>query len=163
MFVERQDRVRAQMAALGVDALLPSVGPDLPWLTGYTAMPLERLTMLVLPADGEVTLVVPRLEAPRVTTRPELFEVRPWEETEDPTAIVADLVGSRRSLAISDRAWATPLLSLQASLPDAKWQPASIVTGPLRAVKEAEEIAALRRAAAAADRVATCLVEGELD
>src|SRR3989442_12488753 len=163
MFAARMERVRARMVEVGVDGLLLSTGAALPWLTGYTAMPLERLTMLVLPADGEVTLVVPRLEAPRVTTRPELFEVRPWEETEDPTAIVADLVGSRRSLAISDRAAAAPLLSLQASLPDAKWQPASVVTGPLRAVKDADEIAALRRAAAAADRVATCLVEGEID
>ena len=159
----RFERVRRRLEELDLDALLLSTGADLPWLTGYTAMPLERLTMLVLPADGEVTLVVPRLEAPRVTPRPELFDVRPWDETEDPTAIVAELVGPRRALAISDRAWAGPLLALQASLPDAKWQPASIVTGPLRAVKEAEEIAALRRAAAAADRVATCLVEGEID
>ena len=59
------------MAELGVDVLLLSVGPDLPYLTGYEAMPLERLTMLVLPRDGDATLVVPRLEAPRVVERPE--------------------------------------------------------------------------------------------
>ena len=34
---------------MGVDALLLSLGADLPWLTGYEAMPLERITMLVLP------------------------------------------------------------------------------------------------------------------
>jgi Xaa-Pro aminopeptidase len=159
----RLERVRRRLEELGLDALLLSTGADLPWLTGYTAMPLERLTMLVLPADGDATLVVPRLEAPRVTPRPELFDLTAWDETEDPTAIVAALLGSRRSLAISDRAWAAPLLALQASLPDATWQPASIVTGPLRAVKDADEIAALRQAAAAADRVATALVEGEID
>jgi Xaa-Pro aminopeptidase len=159
----RVERVRRRLEALGLDALLLSTGADLPWLTGYTAVPLERLTMLVLPVDGDATLVVPRLEAPRVTPRPELFDLRPWDETGDPTAIVAELVGSRRSLAISDRAWAAPLLALQASLPNAKWQPASIVTGPLRAVKDPDEIAALREAAAAADRVATCLVEGEIE
>jgi Xaa-Pro aminopeptidase len=54
-------------------------------------------------------------------------------------------------------------LALQASVPDAKWQPASLVTGELRAVKDADEIAALRDAASAADRVATALVEGEID
>ena len=160
---ERFDRVRRRLDDVGLDALLLSVGADLPWLTGYTAMPLERLTMLVLPADGDATLVVPRLEAPRVQPDPTLFAVRPWEETEDPVAVVAELVGRRRSLAISDRAWAAPLLTLQASLPDAKWQPASVVTGPLRAVKDPDEIAALSRAAAAADRVATALVEGEID
>ena len=40
------------MADLGVDVLLLSVGHDLPYLTGYYAMPLERLTMLVVPRDG---------------------------------------------------------------------------------------------------------------
>ena len=58
-----------RMAEQGVDVLLLSVGPDLPWLTGYEAMPLERLTMLVVPRDGDATLVVPRLEAPRVVER----------------------------------------------------------------------------------------------
>ena len=68
----RVERVRNRLGELGIDALLLSVGADLPWLTGYTAMPLERLTMLVLPAQGDATLLVPRLEEPRVTPRPEL-------------------------------------------------------------------------------------------
>ena len=71
MFADRAARVRARMAELGVDVVLLSVGPDLPYLTGYEAMPLERLTMLVLPMEGDATLVVPRLEAPRVAEQPE--------------------------------------------------------------------------------------------
>src|SRR6266542_3916153 len=109
MFGERVGRVREQLGALGVDAVLLSVGPDLPWLTGYTAMPLERLTMLGLPVDGDATLVVPRLEAPRVVERPDVFTLRPWEETDDPVALVADLLaaaGATTSLAIGDRTWA---------------------------------------------------------
>ena len=66
MLAERVDRVRRRMADRGVDVLLVSLGADLPYLTGYEAMPLERLTMLVLPAEGDATLLVPRLEAPRV-------------------------------------------------------------------------------------------------
>jgi Xaa-Pro aminopeptidase len=154
-------RVRVAMQAAGVDALLLSLGADLPWLTGYEAMPLERLTMLVLPVDGTATLVVPRLEAPRVEERPE-FVVRPWGETENPVAVVAALVGSRRRLAISDRAWATFLLQLQHLIPDASWSPSSAVTKPLRAVKDAAEIEALRRASGAADRVAAQLRAGEI-
>ena len=156
------ERVRGRMAELDVDALLLSVGADLPWLTGYEAMPLERLTMLVLPADAEATLVVPALEAPRVGEGGRLFGLRPWSETEDPVAIVAGLVGARRRLAVSDRTWATFVLRLQAVLPRAAWQPASLVTAPLRAVKDDEEVAALRRAAAAADRVAAQLVGGDI-
>ena len=155
-------RVRERMGALGVDAVLLSLGADLPWLTGYEAMPLERLTMLVLPVDGEATLVVPRLEAPRVDHRGDLFAMRPWDETEDPVDVVAGLVGTRSRLAVSDRAWATFVLQLQATLPGASWQAASIVTGPLRAVKDAEEIAALRRAGAAAATRSAALVGGDV-
>ncbi|MGH9177848.1 MAG: M24 family metallopeptidase [Acidimicrobiales bacterium] len=160
---ERVERVRARMGQLGIDSLLLSLGADLPWLTGYVAMPLERLTMLVLPLDGEATLVIPRLEAPRVEHDPAVFGMRPWHETEDPVAVVAGLVGRRSRLAVSDRTWATFVLGLQRSLPEAEWLAASVVTGPLRAVKDGEEIAALRRAGAAADRVAAALVEGEID
>ena len=158
----RMERVRAAAGRAGVDALLLSLGADLPWLTGYEAMPLERLTMLVLPTDGDATLVVPRLEAPRVEEAPELFALRPWEESEDPFAIVAGLVGPAARLAVSDRAWASALLRLQNDLPGARWQPASEVTGPIRAVKDRAEVDALRSAAAAADRVATQLQAGEI-
>ncbi|MFP5328450.1 MAG: M24 family metallopeptidase [Acidimicrobiia bacterium] len=162
MFSERVERVRERMGDLGVDALLLSLGADLPWLTGYEAMPLERLTMLVLPVTGDATLVIPRLEAPRVAEQPEVFAVHPWDETDDPIAIVADLVGGRRSLAISDRTWAQFLLALQARVGDAVWQRASVVTGPLRAVKDKAEVDALAAAAAAADRVAEQLVSGDI-
>jgi Xaa-Pro aminopeptidase len=152
------------MAETGVDVLLLSLGADLPWLIGYEAMPLERLTMLVLPRDGEAVLVVPRLEAPRVEENSEVFRIRSWSETEDPVGIVAGLVGSAGTgqLAISDRAWATFVLQLQLQLPAAQWRVASVVTGPLRAVKDAAEIEALARASAAADRVALQLIQGEI-
>src|SRR3954465_1507664 len=113
MPAERLDRVRAAMDHLAVDALLVSVGADLPWLTGYEAMPLERLTMLVVPRDAEAILVVPRLEAPRVAERPDVFALRPFEESEDPIGIVAGLVGGAGSLAIGDRTWARFLVDLQ--------------------------------------------------
>jgi Xaa-Pro aminopeptidase len=162
MLAERADRVRARMAEVGVDVLLLSVGPDLPYLTGYTAMPLERLTMLVLPRDGQATLVVPGLEAPRVTERPDVFTLRPWGETDDPIAIVADLVGAAGSVAVGDRTWARFVLDLQTSLPGARFAKGSLVTGPLRAVKDAAEVEALRRAAQAVDRIAADLQAGAI-
>jgi len=144
------------MAACDLDVLALSVGADLPWLTGYEAMPLERLTMFVLPVDGPATLVVPALEAPRVRERPEVFTVRPWAETEDPVAIVASLIGHRAvRVGIGARTWATFLLALQERLPAATFTDASVVLAPLRARKDPAELDALAAAAAAADRVAT--------
>ncbi len=82
------------MGELGVDALLLSHGADLPWLTGYRAMPLERLTMLVLPVADDPCLVVPALEAPRVAVADDLFAVDPWSDGEDPIDAVASLLGA---------------------------------------------------------------------
>ena len=91
------------MGELDVDLLLLSVGADLPYLTGYEAMPLERLTMLVLPRAGDAQLVVPRLEAPRVEPQADVFEIVAWDETEDPVALVATLAGrpGRAAIGIS--------------------------------------------------------------
>ena len=150
------------MREMEVDALLLSLGADLPWLTGYEAMPLERLTMLVLPVDDHATLVVPELEASRVDHDPRLFEIRPWAEHEQPTELVAALVGHRTRLAVSDRCWASHLLELERSIPGAAWRSAREVVGPLRAVKDSHEVAALRAAGKAADTVAAALLGGEI-
>lgn len=160
--MERVERVRSTMDRHGVDTVLLSVGADLPWLTGYEAMPLERLTMLVLPREGEVTLVVPRLEAPRVVERPDVFGLRPWSETEDPVEIVAGVAGSPGVVAVGDRTWARFVLDLQARLPNAAFRPAQPVLGPLRAVKDEAEITALRRAGATVDRVVAAIQAGEV-
>lgn len=162
MHADRLDRVRTAMDERGIDVCLLSVGPDLPWLTGYEAMPLERLTMLVVPRDAEPVLVVPGLEVPRVVPRDDVFRIRAWGETEDPVAIVADLVGSAGSAAIGDRTWARFLVELQRARPELSFTTTAPVIGPLRAVKDPHEIASLRRAAHAVDRIAAQLQSGEI-
>ncbi len=143
------------MRELGIDALCLSVGPDLPYLTGYEAMPLERLTMLVVPREDEATLIVPRLEAPRVVEHPGVFTVLPWDETDDPIALVVERLGGAEEVAIGEHTWARFLLALQAELPGARYRSAAEVTGPLRAVKDADEVELLRAAARAVDAIAT--------
>jgi len=152
-YPQRLSRARGRMRELGIDVLLLSVGPDLPYLTGYEAMPLERLTMLVLPREGEAVLVVPRLEAPRIQERPDAFRVEPWEETDDPIARVAAHATGAGEIAIGDHTWARFVLALQATLDGARFRPASEVTAPLRVVKDASEVEALAAAAAVVDGI----------
>ena len=137
------------MDELGVDVLLLSVGADLPYLTGYEAMPLERLTMLVLPARRRRAPRRARASKRRGSSpQPDLFEIVPWEETDDPIALVAELVGPARvRAAIGDTTWARFVLDLQRALPHATFVRASRVLAPIRMVKDADEIAALRAAA----------------
>jgi Xaa-Pro aminopeptidase len=150
------------MADQEVDTLLLSVGHDLPYLTGYTAMPLERLTMLVVPRDSRATMVIPALEAPRVRELPGVFDLLPWGETQDPTAIVARLATGAGRVAVGDQMWARFLVELLPQLPGATYTRAVDVVGPLRMSKDQSEIAALAEAAAAVDRIAGELQRGEI-
>jgi Xaa-Pro aminopeptidase len=162
VFEARMARTRAAMVDAGVDVLGLSVGADLPWLCGYEAMPLERLTMLVVPAEGDAELVVPALEASRVTERPSIFGLRPWGETEDPCALVAERIPDGSTAVISNQTWSQFLLRLQDLVPSASFGPASAIVGPLRACKDAAEIESLATASAAVDRIAKRLQNGEI-
>ena len=162
VYLDRLNRVRDAMSELNIDTLLLSVGHDLPYLTGYTAMPLERLTMLVVPRDAGATLVIPALEAPRVRELPGVFDLLPWGETQDPTTIVARLAAGAAHVAVGDQMWARFLVELLGQLPGADFTRAVDVVGPLRMAKDAAEIDALAAAGAAVDRIAAELQRGEI-
>jgi Xaa-Pro aminopeptidase len=163
----RLDRARDGMRAGAVAALLIGVGADLRYLTGYTAHALERLTLLVLPADGRAALVVPRLESMAAAGCPAAeagrVEVEPWEETDDPYALVARELASAPGRLLVDAALpARHLLALQSALPQRNFGLATDVMRALRIVKGAEEVDLLRRAAHAADRVVAQIAAGRL-
>ena len=166
VFADRLERARQSMRAQGVDVALLSLGLDMPYLTGYNAMPLERLTMLVLPAHGDATIVVPGLEAPRVTLMPGVFTLLPWCETEDPVAITARLVKKStpetRVVAVGDQMWARFLVDLMPMLSGTQYRRSVDVIGSLRMRKDQAEIDALRAAGAAVDRIAGELHAGRI-
>ena len=164
----RLERAAEVTARSGLHAVLVGVGPDLRYLTGYEAMPLERLTMLVVRPDRDgLVLVVPRLEEPaaRVGCRPDI-RILTWEETDDPHGLVAGLVSGREAgalrLGVSDRLMAMHLLRLQRALPGATFESATIVLRELRMTKDPDEVALLRTAAHAADRVVAQIAAGRL-
>jgi Xaa-Pro aminopeptidase len=142
--------------AAGLGALLLTPGPDLRYVTGYDAKQLERLTCLTVPAAGEPFLVVPRLELNAALASPVStlgVEVVTWGETEDAFAIVAARLGAPEVVALSDRMWALNVLRFRDAFPGARQVLASTVLSGLRIRKSAVEVAALREAGAAIDRV----------
>lgn len=159
---DRVARARTSLARSGADVLLVSVGRDLPYLVGYEAMPLERLTMLVVPRDGDATLVIPRLEAPRVAELPGVFSLLPWDETQDPVEIVAGLVPRPAVAAIGDTMWARFLVDLLPHWAGTRYVRSTTVMNDLRMRKDAAEIEALATAGAAVDRIAAALQAGEI-
>jgi Xaa-Pro aminopeptidase len=171
-FAARIERARAGLGSSGAAALLLGIGADLRYLTGYATHPLERLTMLVLPAAGSPALVAPRLEAMAAAASPAavagLVEVLPWDETDDPYALVASWLGDGAGaettgrLLVDPGLWALHLLALQGILPGRSFGLATEVTRELRMVKDAGEIERLRLAANAADRVVMQIAAGHL-
>jgi Xaa-Pro aminopeptidase len=156
-FADRLARARAATAAAGLDALLIGSGADLRYLTGYPGHGAERITCLVLPADGDPVLVVPRLERPAALASPlgRLgLEVLDWADGEDPYGLVAkQLPGPAGRVAVDDYMHAAKVLGLRAAMPDATQELASPILGPLRARKGPDEVEALRAAGTAIDRV----------
>jgi Xaa-Pro aminopeptidase len=118
--------------------------------------------MLVVPRDAGATMIIPALEAPRVREVPSVFDLLPWGETQDPTAIVARLASGSRRVAVGDQMWARFLVELLPQLPGAQYTRAVDVVGPLRMAKDQAEIEALAAAGAAVDRIAGALQRGEI-
>jgi len=148
----RRARAAERCRATGVAALLLAPGSDLSYLSGYRIFGSERLTCLVLTADGEATLVLPELEAPRAAVAAPDLTRRTWTETEDPYALVAALVRRSGALALSDQMWAAFVLGVQRAAPGRELRLASTVTRELRMRKDDAEQEALRAVSAAADR-----------
>ncbi|HLN66719.1 MAG TPA: Xaa-Pro peptidase family protein [Streptosporangiaceae bacterium] len=152
----RLELVREAVRTAGLDAVLLTPGPDLRYVTGYDAKQLERLTCLAVPAHGDPALFVPRLELPAAQASPAGslgVEIIPWEETDDPFRLVAGLLGSVLTVGLSDRMWALFVLKFRDALPGARQALASAALRPLRIRKSPAEVAALREAGEAIDRV----------
>lgn len=174
-YVERLAGCREAVAARRFAALLIGVGPDLRYLTGFVGEPMERLTLLVVPAEGPVRFVVPHLEATKAAATPLVStgaaEVVAFEETDDAAARVANFIAGTgpvsgnavsEPIGLSDRLWAMHVLQLQRALPGRRFEPASAVLRDLRQVKDADEARLLRLAAQAADRTVDSTAAGRL-
>lgn len=158
MITDRLAAAQALLRAAGLDALLVGPSADLRYLVGYDAHAMERLTLLVVPADGPAHLVVPELEvaAAEASGASAQVTLAPWGETEDPIALVAGLLqdaGATGAVAIGDLLFTVFTLRLQAALPETRWTPGGQVLRQLRVVKDPEELDALRAVGGAIDAV----------
>jgi Xaa-Pro aminopeptidase len=153
---DRISSAAAAAARAGIGALLLTPGPDLRYLTGYDALATERLTCLAVPADGPAFLVAPRLELRSVQASPAGglgVDIVGWDETDDPYQLVASRLGEPESVGLTDQMWAMMVLRFRDVLPGARQRLASAALRGLRIRKTSAEVAALREAGAAIDRV----------
>lgn len=165
LLAERLRRASEEAARQDVDLLVVTPGTDLRYLLGTDTSTHERLTCLVLAAAGHrapPALVVPKLEAPGMANLPldRLgIEVVPWADGEDPYLLVSDLAGVPTRVAVSDTMPAVHAFGLRDRLPEVALTLTGGVLAELRMRKDAAEVAELRAAAEAIDRVHARMAE----
>jgi len=156
VYAQRLSAAAAAADAAGLAGLIVTPGYDLRYLVGSRAQTFERLTALVIPAAGQATVVVPRMELAslRESAIIELdLPVQDWVDGQDPYAMVVAALGAPPlHTAVTDAMPALHLLPLAALLGEIPIL-ATDVLRTLRMIKDPAEVGVLRAAGAAIDRV----------
>lgn len=154
VFSTRITRAQDVLRNAGVHSLLLGPSADLIWLTGVDAHLSERLNLLVLPQDGQPTMVVPGLEAPLVQAASQAVRLETWADHDEPAVIAAEAIGapSGARLAVGNQLWSAFLLRLQAAIPGVEWVEGTPLLRDLRMIKDQAEIDALAEAARLTDQ-----------
>lgn len=147
------------MRALNVDLLFLPYSANLHYVTGIareehnygnTMYPGDWMTGAWIVPDRAPILTLPRMQAEFHGTATG-YDVRVLPDTGDAQALVRDVlstlgIGAGARVAVEDRARAETIFHLQALIADLQLHLASEIMRPLRMIKDADEIAILRRA-----------------
>lgn len=151
---ERQTRVaKAQqlMQQAGIGALLLEPGSSMLYFTGISWWRSERLTAVVIPAEGEIGVVTPFFEEPSV--RESLAfgdDVRTWNENENPLVLVNSILADRgalgKPLAVEETVRYFVVSELQLVNPQIGCVSGNPITRGCRMFKSAHELQLMQRA-----------------
>src|ERR1700730_15068664 len=165
-YVERMTRVRDAMRNRSLDALLVSSPENIYYLTGLDHYGYFAVTVLVLPIEGNPTVVVRAIEEATIANQCTDVLVAGFADTDDPAEAVV-LTLERLGLATSRLGLEKDHMflpihvgeTLHARLSHAQWADGSRIVEELRLTKAPAEIAYTRQAATVTDRLARTCVE----
>lgn len=152
----RLSRVRTAMHEHGLDTLILTPGAAMRYLSGFSETGHERLLALIIPDNQPWLFVTPALNAAQVRANPAgIADVRVWDDTQGWQTLLrelcTDLTLDIGILGLDDDMPARFSLAMQEIMPTTLLKLASPVFGPLRAVKDSQELAAMQHAADATD------------
>ena len=151
----RLANLQAQMAESGVDLLAIAPSPNMRYLLGFAPLPDERPCLLLV-THHNTRLVAPELTATQIETRTGMGALR-WRDADGPRQALTEAVGALGVgpgpvLAADATMRADALLLLQDTVAPQRSLSAAGLMATLRVCKSEDEIEALARAAAQADR-----------
>ncbi|MEV0383947.1 Xaa-Pro peptidase family protein [Nonomuraea sp. NPDC050643] len=155
------DRVRAEMSADGVAALVLDDPLDVAYLTGFHHFPNERPVACWLPLDGDPVLLVPDLEREYAHDQRVHAEIVAYPEfpgIRSPFAVLAGHVPGVDTAAYAPSTSVARAQGLAAAFPATRWSVSGAV-GRARLRKLPDEIALHEEAARIADQMIEAGVE----
>ena len=157
VYAQRLHAAQKAAADKGIDLLLIGTGPDFAYLTGSWVSSHERLTVLVVPQQGNAWIAAPNTDITDIKAAPvgELdVELRGWNDGEDPYKLALHGAGDGLGkVALGQSLTADHVLRFQDLLPRASYELATYALAELFTRKDEAEIAELRKAGRAIDAV----------
>lgn len=151
-FAARQAALHARMAAAGVDVLVVTGPENVYWLTGRQTAGYFAFQALVVPRAGAPTLLVRQLEQPGATANTWLDRIVAYQDGENPADALAAILrgfGDARVAVEADGWFVSPRLYETLCVAHGRaFLDGSGLVAPLRMVKSAAELGAIRHAAA---------------
>jgi Xaa-Pro dipeptidase len=146
----RITRAQALMRGENLDAIVLASGSGLDYFTGAEWGLSERFFGAVITREGDPAWVTPAFEKARALEQIQIgTDVRAWEEHESPSALVAAILRDRKATGLVGIEEAMPFTfanAIGAALPAARVVSAAPVTAGCRVIKDAHELALMRRA-----------------
>lgn len=140
----------------GLAGLIIGTGPELAYLTGSWLSSHERLTALVVPAQGTPVLLVPGTDVGDVahSAVPELdVEVRGWNDGQDAHGMAVEILPHTGAVALGSSLTTLHVLAFQHHLGSRETVAAATTLKELFMRKDLAEVEELHKAALAIDRV----------
>ncbi|MFW9998455.1 MAG: aminopeptidase P family protein [Candidatus Odinarchaeota archaeon] len=151
-YEERLSKIQNLLRSNELAGLFCTLGVNFRYLLKSKAEPSERLTMGIITPDGLPEIICPAFEVSniRVTTPVSEDRIHPWEETENPFTLLADVSRTLNiddaTLALSPGTAFTTYVKIRDALPRASFKDAFPVFKTARVTKTEMELELLQEA-----------------
>ncbi len=163
VYTTRIAALHGLLRAAGAGGAILAPTDQMRYLSGWSEHGHERLIALFVPASGEPTFLVPKMNAPQALTNPAgIQDVRGWEDETGWAGLATEVIAgwaSSETILVDDEMQAGHLLQLQEALPAVRWRSVGPSLAVLRERKSHGELDLMRRSAEITDEVYSATIK----